>query len=107
VEPINPCATNTPRRTPSFRQPDFERRKTVGSTSTQGKTTGGANSGSISQVSTSHRGSSSTFRVARHDPTIKLPEFKGEASEDLEKHLFVYEKIWEEKHKIDEDTKLA
>jgi hypothetical protein len=82
VEPINPCATNTPKRTPPFRQPNFGRRKTTGSTSTQGTTTGGASSGSISQVSTPCRGSSSTFRMAGHDPTIRLPEFKGEASED-------------------------
>jgi hypothetical protein len=34
LEPINPCATNTPRRTPRFRQPNFRRRKTKGSTST-------------------------------------------------------------------------
>jgi hypothetical protein len=54
VEPINPCTTNTPKRTPPFRQPNFGRRKTVGSTSTQGTTTGGANSGSTSQVSTPH-----------------------------------------------------
>jgi hypothetical protein len=44
VEPINPCVTNTPRRTPPFRQLNFGRRKTKGSTSTQGKTTGGASS---------------------------------------------------------------
>jgi hypothetical protein len=36
VEPINPCVTNTP----SFRQPNFRRRKTARSTLTQGKTTG-------------------------------------------------------------------
>jgi hypothetical protein len=35
VEPINPCETNTPIRTPLFRQSNFGRRKTVGSTSTQ------------------------------------------------------------------------
>jgi hypothetical protein len=29
VEPINPCATNTPKRTPSFRQLNFGRRKTT------------------------------------------------------------------------------
>jgi hypothetical protein len=34
VEPINPCATNTPRRTPPFRKPNFGRRKTTRSTST-------------------------------------------------------------------------
>jgi hypothetical protein len=31
----------------------------------------------------------------------------GEASEDPEKHLFIYEKIWEEKQITYEDTKLA
>jgi hypothetical protein len=45
--------------------------------------------------------------MTRHDPTIRLPEFKGETSEDPEKHLFIYEKIWEEKHITDEDTKLV
>ena len=34
VEPINSCATNTPKRTPSFRHPHFGGRKTSGSTST-------------------------------------------------------------------------
>jgi hypothetical protein len=29
VEPINPCATNTPIRTPPFRQPNFRGRKTT------------------------------------------------------------------------------
>jgi hypothetical protein len=42
-----------------------------------------------------------------HDPTIRLPEFKGEASEDPKKHLFICENIWEAKKIIDEDTKLA
>jgi hypothetical protein len=73
VEPINPCTTNTPKRTPPFRQPNFGRRKTARSTSTQGTTNGGASSGSISQASTSRGGSSSTFRMAGHDPTIRLP----------------------------------
>ena len=52
VEPINPCVTNTPRRTTPFRQPNFGRMKTIESTSTQGKTNGGASSGRISQLST-------------------------------------------------------
>jgi hypothetical protein len=29
VEPINPCVTNIPRRTPPFRQPNLGRRKTT------------------------------------------------------------------------------
>jgi len=45
--------------------------------------------------------------MVRHDPTIWLPEFKGEASEDPEKHLFIREKIWEAKNITDEDTKLT
>ena len=93
VEPINPCVTNTPIRTPLFRKLNFGRIKTTGSTSTQGTTTGGSSSGIISQVSTPCRGSSSTFRMEGHDPTIKLPKFKGEASEDPEKHLFICEKF--------------
>jgi hypothetical protein len=107
VEPINPCVTNTPKRTPPFRQPYFERRKIVGSTSTQGTTTGGASSGNTSQVSTPRGCSISTFIIAGHDPTIRLPEFKGEAPEDPKKHLFICEKIWEENQITDEDTKLA
>jgi hypothetical protein len=82
VEPINPCVTNTPKRTPPFRKLKFRSSQRTTSTSTQGTTTGGASSGSTSQVSTLHGGSSSTFRMAGHDPTIRLPEFKGEASED-------------------------
>jgi hypothetical protein len=42
-----------------------------------------------------------------HDPTLRLPEFKGEASEDAEKHMFICENIWEEKQIIEEDTKIA
>jgi hypothetical protein len=72
VEPINPCATKTPKRTPSFRQPDFGKRKIAGSTSTQGTTTGGVSSKSTSQVYTPHGGSSSVFRMERCDPTIRL-----------------------------------
>jgi hypothetical protein len=76
VEPINPCVTNTPKRTPPFRQPQFRGIPTAVSTSTQGKTTGGASSGSTSQVSTPHGGgSSSVFKMKGHDPTIRLPEF--------------------------------
>jgi hypothetical protein len=108
VEPINPFATNTPKRTPPFRKPKFGGSPTEGSTSTQGATTGGASSGNLSQVSTPHGGgSSSVFGMAGHDPTIKLPEFRGEAAEDPEKHFFICAKIWEAKQITNEDTKLA
>jgi hypothetical protein len=39
--------------------------------------------------------------------TIRLPEFHGEGSDDLEKHLFIFEKILEAKNIRDEDTKVA
>jgi hypothetical protein len=45
--------------------------------------------------------------MAGHDPTIRLPKFRGEVVEDPEKHLFIYANTWEAKHIIDEDTKLA
>jgi hypothetical protein len=76
VEPINPCVTNRPKRTPPFRQPKFGGISKTRSTSTAGATTGGASVGSTSQVSTPcGGGSSSVFRMAGHDPTIRLPEF--------------------------------
>jgi hypothetical protein len=76
VEPINPCVTNTPKRTPPFRQPKFGGSTTTRSTSTLGATTRGANSSSTSQVSTLRGGgSSSIFRMEVHDPTIRLPKF--------------------------------
>jgi hypothetical protein len=71
VEPINPCATNTPKRTPPFRKPRFSGSPKEGSTSIQGATTRGASLGRTSQVSTLRGGGSIlVFRMARHDPTI-------------------------------------
>jgi hypothetical protein len=107
VEPINPCVTNTPIRTPPFRQPNFSGRKTTGSTYSHRSNNWRSQFRKHSQVSTSRRGSSSSFRMAGHDPTIRLLEFKGEASEDPEKHLFICEKIWEAKQITYEDTKLV
>jgi hypothetical protein len=98
VEPTTPCATNTPEGTQDFRQPIFSRRGEAGQGSNRGKPTGGTSSGSNNQLSTLREGSSSTrFKMVGVDPTIILPEFCGEASEDLEKHLFIYENIWEAK----------
>jgi hypothetical protein len=76
VEPINPCVTNTPNKTPSFRQLKFRGIPTTRSTSTVGETTRGVSLGNISQVSTPRGGgSSSVFRMAGHNPIIRLPEF--------------------------------
>jgi hypothetical protein len=107
VESIKPCVTNTLKRTLSFRQPNFRSSHTTRSTSTQGTTIAGMSSGSTSQVSTPRRGISSASRMAGHDPTIMLPKFKGEASEDPKKHLFICENILEAKQITEEDTKLA
>jgi hypothetical protein len=73
--------TNTPKRTPPFRKLNFSERRISGIAPNQGETTGGASSGSNNQVSTLCVGhSSSPFNMVGHDPTIRLPEFKGEAS---------------------------
>jgi hypothetical protein len=37
VEPTNPCAINTPERTPKFRQPNFSRRGEIRQRSNQGQ----------------------------------------------------------------------
>jgi hypothetical protein len=67
-----------------------------------------ASSTSSSQVSTSREGGSSTnFTMAGQDPTIRLQEFRGDNSYDPENNLFIYEKLWVEKHITDEDTKVA
>jgi hypothetical protein len=98
VEPTTPCVTNTPERTSAFRQKKIIGRKTKGNTSKQRETNGGASSGSNIQISTSCKGNSSTqFKMAGHDSTIRLPEFSGEASEEPENNLFICEKIWEAK----------
>jgi hypothetical protein len=90
VEPITPCATNTP----TFRQPNFSGRKTIGNTSKQGETIGGASSGSNNKISTPRGGISSTqFKMVGHDPTIRLPEFQGEALEDPKNNVSICEKI--------------
>jgi hypothetical protein len=74
VEPITPCVTNTPGRTPLFRKLNFSGGKTSGSASNQGVATGGAGSRNSSQLSTPRGGSSSSqFKMAEHDPTIRLP----------------------------------
>jgi hypothetical protein len=107
VEPTTPCATSTPERTPVFRQPNFSGRKAKIHGSNQEESNGGATSGSNIQISTPRRGSSSTqFKMVGHDPTIRLPKFRGEASKDPEKHLFICEKIWEAMDITYEDTKI-
>jgi hypothetical protein len=41
------------------------------------------------------------------DPTIRLLELRGDRSYDLEKKLFICEKIWVENNITEEDTKVA
>jgi hypothetical protein len=78
-------------------QSSEEVRQPEGSTSTQRETTGATNLGNLSQLYTPRGGgSSSVFGMARHNPTIRLPEFR-EAAEDPEKHLFICANIWEVK----------
>jgi hypothetical protein len=42
-----------------------------------------------------------------NDPTIRLPEFRGNKLDDPEKHMFIYEKIREAKNITNEDTKVV
>jgi hypothetical protein len=107
MELTTPCATNTPEITLMFRQLNFSGRKTTGHTCNRGESTGRAISRINNQLSTPRGGSISTlFKMVGHDPMVRLPEFQREASEDLDKHLFIYENIQEAKKIIDEDKKL-
>jgi hypothetical protein len=107
VEPTTPCATDTLERKPTFRKSYFSGIKTTRNTSNKGASTGGAISGSNNEISTPRGGSSSTqLKMVGHDPTIRLPEFRGEASKDPEKQLFICENIWEAKQITGEDKKL-
>jgi hypothetical protein len=72
-----------------------------------GNSSGITNSSSSSQLSTPCGGGTTSFTMARHDPTIRLPEFHGEGLEDPKKNLFIFEKIWETKQITNEDTKVA
>jgi hypothetical protein len=108
VEPTTPCATNTPERTPAFIQSNFGGRGATGHGSIQEKSTGEASSGSNNQLSIPRGGSNSTqFKMAGQDHAIRLPEFRGEASEDPKNNLSIYENIWEENKITYEDTNLA
>jgi hypothetical protein len=108
VEPITPCTTNTLKRKPVYKKPYFSGRRMTRPRSNHSASTREANLGNIIQGSTSGRGSILTqFAMARHNPTIRLPEFQGEEIEDPEKHLFICAKIWEAKQITDEDTKIV
>jgi hypothetical protein len=56
------------------RQPNFSGIRTKRQGSSQGEAIGGGSSGCNNQISTPCGGSSSTqFKMAGHDPTIRLP----------------------------------
>jgi hypothetical protein len=94
VEPITPCTTSTPEITPAYKQSYFSGRRPTGPGSIHSASTGGANSRNIIQGYTICRGSIPTqFAMEGHDPTIQLPKFQGEATKELEKHLFIFAKI--------------
>jgi hypothetical protein len=108
VEPTTPCATKTSEEEETFRQQVISGRRILVGCGSSGNSSKSISSTSSSQVSTPHRGGSTTnFTMAGVDPTIRLPEFRGEGSEDPEKHLFICENIWVAKKITDEDTKVA
>jgi hypothetical protein len=65
------------------------------------------NPSSSIQLSTPSRGGTNFFTMVGKDLTIRLPKFHGKGSEDLDKHLFIFENIWADKKITDKDTKVA
>jgi hypothetical protein len=106
VEPTTLCATKTSERKEDFRQPTITSRRCPIGQGTSGNSSGSMSSGSSSQLYTSRGGSTTNFTMPGADPTIWLPEFHGEGSEDPTKNLFIFENIWEAKHVMDEDRKV-
>jgi hypothetical protein len=92
VEPTTPCATNTTEEEKAVNQQVISGKIIFPGRGSNSKS---ASSTSSSQVSTPRGGGSSTnFTMEGKDPTIKLSEFRGDGSNDPEKHLFICEKIW-------------
>jgi hypothetical protein len=105
VEPTTPCTTNITEKEKAVNQQVISGRRFF---SGRGSSRKSVSSTSSSQVYTPRGGGSSTnFTMAGQYPTIKLPEFRGDGSDDLEKKLFICEKLWEIKQITDEDTKVA
>jgi hypothetical protein len=98
VEPTTPCATKTNEGRKMVNQQVISGRSIFTGRGSNGISSKSLSSTHSSQVSTPRRGGSSiNFTMARLDPTIRLPEFRGEGSEDPHKNLFICENIWEAK----------
>jgi hypothetical protein len=105
VEPTTPCVTNT-----TEEEKEINQQVISGSIifSGRGSSSRSASLASRSQVSTlCGSGSSTNFTMGGQDPTIRLPYFRGDGSDDLIKNLFIYENMWETNQITDEDTKFA
>jgi hypothetical protein len=105
VEPTTPCVTKTSEEEKLVNQQVISGRIIF---TGHGSSRRSESSTSSSQVSTPRGGGSlENFTIVGEDPTIRLPEFQGDKSDDPEKHLFICEEIWVEKKIIDEDRKVA
>jgi hypothetical protein len=95
VEPTKPCVITTNKEEKPVNQQVISGRRIFPRC---GSSSRSASSTSINQVSTPLEGGSSTnFTMVGLDPTIRLPEFRGDGLDDPEKHFFICEKIWVEK----------
>ena len=76
VEPTTPCATKTYEEEKMVNQQVISGRSTFTGCGSSGNSSKSVSSTSSIQVSTPHRGGSTTnFIMAGQDPTIRLPEF--------------------------------
>jgi hypothetical protein len=75
--------------------------------STSSNTSGSSSPNNSTQIVVPCGAGTTHSTMAGVDPMIRLPEFHGDGSEDPEKHLFMCERIWEEKRVTDEATKVA
>jgi hypothetical protein len=108
VEPTTPFATKTSKEEEPFRQKVISGRRILVGRGSIGSSSKNKSSSSSIQVSTLPIADSAVnFTMEGVYPTIRLPDFQGEGSEDPEMHMFICEKIWVAKKIKDEDKKVV
>jgi hypothetical protein len=108
VETTTPCANKTSNEEKQVNQQLISGKRIFAGNGSSGSSRRSISTPSSIQVSTSREsGTTKNFTMVGQDHIIRLPEFHGEGSEDLEKHLFICENIWEAKKVTEKYTKVS
>jgi hypothetical protein len=90
VEPTTPCATKTFEEEKLVNHQVISGRRILTECGSSASSSRSLFLASISQVSTLREGGSTTnFTIARQDPTIRLPKFRGDRLDGLDNNFFI------------------